>query len=86
MLHITPMQRRLLDLSERKNDDNLQKRAAAIYVHPVLAPVAKTGSRSPDDLALQGDVKRVVKEFLLWELLEWSYWRFPGIRLLLGRQ
>ncbi|CAM6005847.1 unnamed protein product [Sphagnum balticum] len=56
MLHITPMQRRLLDLSEMKNNDNLQKRAAAIYVHPVLEPVAETGSRSQDDLRLQGDV------------------------------
>ncbi|KAH9576958.1 hypothetical protein CY35_01G189800 [Sphagnum magellanicum] len=57
MLHITPMQRHLLDLSEMKNNDNLQKRAAAIYVHPVLEPVAETGNRSQDDLRLQGDVK-----------------------------
>jgi DNA repair and recombination RAD54-like protein len=57
MLHITPMQRRLLDLSEMKNNDNLQKRAAAIYVHPVLEPVSETGNRSQDDLRLQGDVK-----------------------------
>ncbi|CAM6054104.1 unnamed protein product [Sphagnum tenellum] len=60
MVHITPMQRRLLDLSEMKNNDNLQKRAAAIYVHPVLEPVAETGSKSQDDLRLQGDVKVVV--------------------------
>jgi DNA repair and recombination RAD54-like protein len=43
MLHITPMQRRLLDLSEMKNNDNLQKRAAAIYVHPVLEPAVGVG-------------------------------------------
>jgi DNA repair and recombination RAD54-like protein len=57
MLHITPMQRHLLDLSEMKNNDNLQKRVAAIYVHPVLEPVAETGSRSRDDSGPQGDVK-----------------------------
>ncbi|CAM6015486.1 unnamed protein product, partial [Sphagnum balticum] len=43
MLHMTPVQRHLLDLSEMKNNDNLQKRAAAIYVHPDLEPVAETG-------------------------------------------
>jgi hypothetical protein len=32
-------------------------RVATIYVHPVLEPMAETGSRSQDDLRLQGDVK-----------------------------
>ncbi|CAK9237175.1 unnamed protein product [Sphagnum troendelagicum] len=68
MLHITPMQRRLLDLSEMKNNDNLQKRAAAIYVHPVLEPVAETGGRSRDDLGPQGDVKVTDGAKLRWVL------------------
>ncbi|KAH8950976.1 hypothetical protein BDL97_09G000300 [Sphagnum fallax] len=44
------------------------KRAAAIYVHPVLEPVAETGSRSQDDLRLQGDVKVRDSAKLRWVL------------------
>jgi DNA repair and recombination RAD54-like protein len=68
MLHITPMQRRLLDLLEMKNNDNLQKRAVAIYVHPVLEPVAETGGRNRDDLGPQGDVKVTDGAKLRWVL------------------
>ncbi|CAK9880606.1 unnamed protein product [Sphagnum jensenii] len=83
MRHITPMQRRLLDLSEMKNNNNFQKRAAAIYVHPVLEPVAETGFTSPDDLGLRGDVKVRDGAKLRWVLDLVRLCRAAGEKLLI---
>lgn len=69
MLDLTLQQRELLSNVKSDVRDNLQKRAAAIYVHPVLEPDAENGKRSQKDPRLKGnniDVKQGAK--LRWVL------------------
>ena len=55
MLELTPKQVELLKNNKSEVRDNLQKRAAAIYVHPVLEQVPEDGKRSKIDPRLRGD-------------------------------
>lgn len=68
MLDLSLQQRELLKNVNSEVRDNLQKRAAAIYVHPILEPVAEHGKRTQNDPRLKGniDVKQGVK--LRWVL------------------
>jgi len=68
MLELSHKQRELLKDDHSEIRDNLKKRAAAIYVHPILEPVAEHGKRSQKDPRLKGniDVKQGVK--LRWVL------------------
>jgi DNA repair and recombination RAD54-like protein len=73
LLELTSQQRELLQ-KEKSHDslvrDTLQKRAAAVYFHPIMEPVSDaTGKRSQHDPRLKGDdidVKQGVK--LRWVL------------------
>ncbi|KAG0568797.1 hypothetical protein KC19_6G046100 [Ceratodon purpureus] len=55
MLELSPTQLELLKNNKSEVRDNLQKRAAAIYVHPILEPVSEDGKRSEKDPRLRGD-------------------------------
>jgi DNA repair and recombination RAD54-like protein len=69
MLELTSKQRELLKNDNSEVRDNLQKRAAAIYLHPIVEPVSDGGKRSQNDPRLRGDnidLKQGVK--LRWVL------------------
>lgn len=57
MLNLSLKQRELLKDSDNSDvRDNLKKRAAAIYVHPILEPVVEGNKRSEKDPRLRGDL------------------------------
>lgn len=68
MLELTPSQRELLKNDKSEMKDTLQKRAAAVYVHPILEPVADKGRRSENDPRLRGDLDVTLGVKLRWVL------------------
>ncbi|XP_024357560.1 protein CHROMATIN REMODELING 35 [Physcomitrium patens] len=69
MLELTAQQLELVRKNKQNEvRDSLQKRAAAIYVHPILEPVADGVKRSQRDPRLKGDVDVKAGAKLRWVL------------------
>lgn len=69
MLQLTAEQLELVEKNKKSEvRDSLQKRAAAIYVHPILEPVANGCKRTQKDPRLKGDVDVKAGVKLKWVL------------------